>query len=393
MPTAARILWRSAQCPLRGEVTAHPAVCWWCGLPSDLTGARREIVSDTFPDRPMARARYSERVCAACAWSLSQQGAIPKAYAAKRILSLCEQGRRMQGVIDGEAGRWLALRLDNGQIGLWSTAANAKAEDGWKSEVASLRTDPRDVGVCRFLRAVPAEAIEAGSNEIFRNYHHFGGINLPWEVATDSDKSRIRHLLLSPPEGEYVAAIGDGQKHAIIYAEPGLGPYDCRVYYRPTGKTVTYEPLQLAAQLYAVEQLIAAGADDEEVVKGKYTRFALPMMAALRIAEPIVAPLRGSATLDLLLYLRRTRPELKEDIALGQSVTPPAPSMGLDAPTPQPIVEPARDEFRPAPEPEPEKPVETSLPPRGIVDAGNVSSRRSRAPKREPFGQLSLFGG
>jgi hypothetical protein len=299
-------------------------------------------------------------------------------------------------VVDGAPGRWLALRLDNGQIGLWSTvspAVSKTAELDWAKVKEDLRKDPRDVGMVLLQKIVPPEAIEPDESEKFRNYHHFGGANLPWEVATDSDRMRIRHLLLNPPEGEYVAAIGDGQKHAIIYAEPGLGPEDCRVYLRTAGKTISYVPEKLSAQLHAIEQLVVAGADDEEIVNGKYTRLAVPMMIALRIAEPIIAPVRGSATLDLLLYMRRTRAELKEDLALGQSVTSPAPSVRPDTRPPEPVVEPARDEQRSAPEPEPEKPVEKSLPTRGSADTGNARKRGSRTPEREQLGQLSLFGG
>jgi hypothetical protein len=139
------------------------------------------------------------------------------------------------------------------------------------------------------------------------------GIFLPWEVATDSNKARIREVLLSPPVGPYVAVLGDGQKHAAIYAEPGHGPVDPCVYFRPVGKNLHYDVASLAAQIRAVEQLCAAGAEDVEILSGNYARAGRDLPRTLRIAEPVIRPVRGGAMLELCLYLRRPRPVLLED--------------------------------------------------------------------------------
>jgi len=55
------------------------------------------------------------------------------------------------------AARWLVLELADGRVGLWTTGANAAADEPWTEVVAELRAAPRDVGPCRFVEAVAVE--------------------------------------------------------------------------------------------------------------------------------------------------------------------------------------------------------------------------------------------
>jgi len=396
MPTAARVLWRAAQQPLRSGVTEQAAPCWWCGLPFPWTGPV-SLVSDTFPHRQMARAPRSTRLCAACAWTLCETVALPPTQGTARIASLAAQGRRAQVSVSGApSARYLILRLASGEVGLWQASDSAKKEEAWKASTPQLREHPRDVEGIPLLHIVPIEALAPDATEKFRSYHHFGGDYLPWEVATDSDKARIRQILLSPPKGAYAAVIGDGQKHGAIYAEPGFGPVDCAVYFVPAGATLRYDPVTLATQIHAVEQLVLAGADDAHIVSGRYQRPGIAMQSALILAEPVVRPIRGSALLDLCLYFRRPRPILQEDTALAASLCPP--------PTCIRSLSPAHLELEDAPgivEPQPagrslaesgSPSMVGSVPPRRDPEPDHAGNGGGRTPEPERPRQLSLFG-
>jgi hypothetical protein len=386
MPTAARTLWRSAGCPLRPGVAAHPGACWWCGLHSDLTGSTA-LIPDTFPDRHMARARQSDRLCAACAWTLCETVVLPREYGVARVASLATQGRRAQVRVRGaDPARYLILRLDSGEVGLWQAQDSAKKEDAWKEAIPALRANPVDVPGVPYLGAVALTDLEPDATEKFRCYHHFGGDALPWEVATDSDKGRIRERLLSPPLGPYVAAIGDGQKHAVIYADPGFGPWDACVYYRPAGKSLHYQPAELAGLLEAIELLCVAGADDDEILTGRYRRGGARMLVALPLAEPVLAAVRGGALLDLALYLRRPRPVLLEDTRLVTIVAPTPPTSAGS--TGASSGEPGQCPTEPSPHRcPPVAPTVSSE--RDPGDGAAVDGARGPASERR---QLSLFG-
>ncbi len=345
MSTATRILWRSAGTPLRSGVESHAAVCWWCGL-SSLQSAPRSLVPDTFPDRPLARAKGSDWICAACAWTLCETVAIPEAQGRARIANLAAQGRRAQvRVRGGSAARYLILRLADDRIGLWQAGESAKKEEEWKAAIAELRQNPIPLPGIPFLESVVLTDLAPDATEKFRSYHHFGGAVLPWEVATDSDKARIKAILLSPPAGPYAAVIGDGQKHAAIYAEPGFGPVDCCVYFRPAHRNLRYVPAELDGLILAIEQLCVAGADDTEILSGRYQRPSPLLPRALATAEPVVARWRGGAFIDLALYLRRPRPVLLEDTTLG--LCPPPTPIGSDRSRDRRPSEPALDPLLP----------------------------------------------
>jgi len=394
MPTAARILWRSAGSPLREGVgfVAEPSHCWWCGLGGLPFGRVEGIISPDFPDRVMAKAGKSPLICAACAWTLNERARIPAAYAAKRMATLCATGRRMQGVLRGASGKWVALLLESGKIGLWSVGPTAASEDPWKKAIPALRVAPADVGPCHFLEAVDPVELEPDASEKFRNYHHFGGESLPWEVATDSDKARIRDRLFRPPVGEYVAAIGDGQKHAVIYAEPGFGPDQAAVYFRPAGLTIFYHPSRLIRLVDAVELMVAAGCDDDELVAGVYRRVSVPLILARKQTDLILSEHRGSAIFDLALYLRRTRPELKEDQALAARLCPPTPPPGPERDAPIALVDSAGNDARSGPIPEPAPSVAEPVSPRRSDQHGDDHDRDQWPVELARPRQLSLFG-
>jgi len=298
----------------------------------------------------------------------------------------------MQGVLRGVQGKWLALLLEDGQIGLWTVAGKASEEDPWKKAIPQLRKTPADVGPCRFLESVSPADLEPDATEKFRNYHHFGGVNLPWEVVTAGDKARIRELLFSPPTGEYVAVIGDGQKHGVINANPGYGPDMAAVYYLPSLQTIDYRPSRLAALVDAVELRVAAGCDDEELISGKYIKSSVSIMLAIKQTAAIFSDYHGSPIFELALFLRRARPQLKEDQTLGERIRPPAAPVRPDGICVEPTVEPARNIVRPAPSPDPAPTVGVDLHARGDRKPEDVSDRVSWPIEPPKLGQLSLFG-
>ena len=330
MNTAARLLYDAAGRPPMPGSQPVACTCWWCGLPSTVALDQDKTIPDTFGDSALARSKSSEWICTACAWTLCERVAIPKAYAARRMATIFRTGRRFQGVVCGEpAAKYLGLELAGGQIGLWSLGSNAKAEEGWTAAVSSLRSEPRDIGPCRFLRAVDAADIAPDATEKFRSYHHFGGTGLPWSIATDSDKAWIRNLLQSPPVGEWCAVIGDGKKHAAIFAQisPGAPHGIQSVYFRPLNTSIYYNPAHFAEVVTAVDLCRAAGWSDEEIRTGQQvmgtTRDLLDMIPAWMATEAILDPQRALPLMDLALYLGRPRTDLRDDPAIVAALRAP----------------------------------------------------------------------
>jgi len=330
MTTSARVLYDAAGRPPMPGAQPVASSCWWCGMPSTVALDRDKTIAGTFGDSALARSKASGWICIACAWTLCERVAIPPAYAARRMSTIFRTGRRFQGVVCGEpAAKYLGLELADGRIGLWSLGANAKAEEGWTAAVSSLRSEPRDIGPCRFLRAVDATDIAPDATEKFRSYHHFGGVNLPWSVATDSDKAWIRHLLQNPPGGAWTAVIGDGQKHAAIFARisPGAPHGIQSVYFRPLGVDIYYSPSHFAEVVAAVDLCRAAGWSDEEIQTGQQvmgtSRDILDMLPAWVATDPILGSQRGLPLIDLALYLGRPRTELRDDPAIIAALRTP----------------------------------------------------------------------
>jgi hypothetical protein len=337
IPLATWALWEAAGQPLHADAEPYAGPCWWCGLPAPGHGRpQRRAVADTFPDARFAARPDASHVCAACGWTLSERCLVlPADYAAGRLRGLYEQGRRATlSIRGGVPAKRLLLALADGTVGLWSLGKNAAAEKGWMEAREALRTEPVDVWPCAFLEAVPVGDLAAGPTEVFRNFHHYIDRSGRWQVATDSDKPTLRALLLDPPTGQpFTCVIGDGQKHATLYApactpEPG-GPV--AVYHLP--REVVYRPAELDRVLEAVEALILAGAGDEEIRADAYQpRGGLDWIRASRRWRPVVAPLRHAALLDLALYLRRPVAVLRE----SAEIPAPPPVAATPPPTPAP---------------------------------------------------------
>lgn len=294
------------------EVANHCS-CWWCGRPTNGRARHKKTtLPATFPFPLQASAPESEHLCMPCGWTLCDRVSLPHSIAVDRIRSKAEQGRRQQvSVRGGEPERWLALELADGTVGLWTCGPNAGAEKPWIDARKELREEPRDVGPCAFVEAVPYSELDAGPVEKFRSFHHLATADR-WWPCTDSDRMAIREWLLHPPPAPWVAIIGDGKKHHAIAAQL-LGAITTTddvacVYY--LGSAVYYRPAHLAGLIGAVEELVRAGASDDEIRAGSYAPRDLALSLATRAHEPTVAIVRGAPILDLALYLRRNQKEL-----------------------------------------------------------------------------------
>lgn len=399
MGGAQSLLWTAAGSPERPEtVDVPPGVrCWWCASDAGPRGCVvDDVVSDTFPDArdaaaaldrhpradgPKGRIRQVAYLCGACSWCWCERISLPASTSAAKIRARCERGARLNVKINGESAAVLALALQDGSVGLWGKGANAAAEEPWMKAAASLRTDPRDVGACRFLRSVPAESIEADASEKFRSYHH-AAVNGAWSVYTDSDKASLRVLILEPPPSPWCLVIGDGQKHRAIYGEVSPGGRGWQVVHFD-GRNVHYLPADLARSLRAVEQLFRAGADESDITAGRCPRSrsasGLPL---IRAAWPVVEPMVGSAALDLCLYLRRRREEILADGDLVKTDPTGLPTIGAVS-----VGHPALSDPTPA-DAGPTEPAATH------ADPGGDPPRHDDSRDVPGIGgQLSLFGG
>lgn len=331
--TATVLAWSGAGSPaFRDHKTASESAegaCYWCGHPigpSERVGRAVPVgwLPSTFPWHDLAAVPSSPIVCEACAWSMSQRAALPVDYARERIARKAEQARREQVAVPGEdeATIRLLLRLDDGRIGLWSKGPNARSEAALVEAAAELRAAPRDVGVCRYLGAWPIEDLTPGTTRM-QAFHHFATPDR-WWPCTDTDRGAIRAWLLSPPDGPWVGAIGDGKKHALPGALVSGGGLPVVTYQ---GDAIAYDPDDLAALIAAWEALIVAGASDEEIASGRYARGGLAWTVAWRTHDPILAPHRGGPLLALVSYLRRNRKELADGLPAdpGPGAGPPAP--------------------------------------------------------------------
>ena len=309
-------LWEAAGRPRPADGVPSTDPCWWCGRPSPgWARPRRRAIAKTFPDARLARAPDSDVLCAPCGWTLLERIALPAWFAAPRIAMKAKVGRRATVSIgDAPAERYLLLEIEkDGRIGVWSPGPNAKAEAPWHARKQELRKTPESVGVCEFLGLYPIEVLRPAAAEKFRCYHHAVHRNGAWWVGSDSDKPTIRDLLLHPPQRRWACVIGDGKKHAAIYAPASDGRHGLqRVYLQ--GRVVSYTPEDLRQILRAVEDLVRLGTRDDEIRSGQYVPRPDPeWMATWRSHRGRLILLRRSGLLDLALYLRRPVAALRED--------------------------------------------------------------------------------
>lgn len=322
-PSVTRLLWEAAGRPTDTTGTdkqpdAYRCTerCWWCGQPAPGWARPKSALTDTFPWPIEAAVPDSPHLCMPCGWTLCDRVRLPHDYAVARIQSKAQQGRRQIVSLRGGAPeRWLTLELADGTVGLWTCGPNAASEKPWSDATKTLRNEPRDVGPCRFVEAVPYADLDAGPVEKFRSFHHFATRNR-WWPCTDTDRAEIRAWLLDPPEPPWVAIIGEGKKHHAVAAQlldAVTTTNDLCCVYR-LEQAVYYRPTDLARLIAAVEGLILAGARDEEIASGDYRgRASIDWLRALRDYEPTVAEVRGGPIVDLALYLRRNAKELRNE--------------------------------------------------------------------------------
>ncbi len=317
-------LWDAAGRPNPADGAPSTAPCWWCGRASP--GWARPLkrsVAKTFPDSRLARAPESSVVCAPCGWTLLEKLALPGWFAAPRIAMKAKAGRRATISIGGApAERYLLLEIErDGRIGVWSTGPNAKSEAPWHARKQELRKTPESVGVCEFVGFYPIDVLRPAPTEKFRCYHHAVHRNGAWWVGSDSDKPTIRDLLLDPPRRRWACVIGDGKKHAAIYAPASDGRNgEQQVYLK--GRVVGYRPADLARILGVVEHLVRLGTRDEELRTGRYVPRPDPeWLSTWRTHRAELMALRNSGLLELALYLRRPVAALRED----PDADPPSP--------------------------------------------------------------------
>ncbi len=317
IPTAAALLWCGAGRPTVPGVVAATGRCWWCASAVAGRGLPVSDLPDTFADRHLAACPGAAALCAACAWSISSSVRLPPELADAGLAKVLARGGRAKVEVRGRPPvRYLVLRLHDGRIGLWSTASrNAGEEQPWDDAVDELRVAPRNVGPCHLVDVVTDGDIGTGT-AFFRNYHHLGTARVWRPVPNDAaGKLAIRRWLLDPPAEPWACVIGDGQKQCAMRTPVSDGDA-CVVGL--VGVEVRYAPPALRRWLDAYEDLIAAGADDDAIVSGRYAASGAALALAARRHEPVIDPIRGSARLDLCAFLRRPRKELTHaDAAAG----------------------------------------------------------------------------
>lgn len=320
--TPTRLLWEAAGRPTdttdtpghRDAVQVPGARCWWCAQPAPDGWARPvSCLADTFADRPNAALPSSPWLCLPCGWTLCDRVALPQAIGEAKIRARAARGGRLIVSLRGApAARVLVLELHSGQVGLWRVTGNAASDADWLAAVERLRAAPEPLGEHDLLDVVSYSELSPEATEKFRSYHHFAHSSR-WWPCTIADRQEIRAWLLSPPAPPWVGVIGDGQKHDAIEAtrlDAITQPGDtlCTVLYRRA--VVRYQPAALSRLVDAIEALIVAGANDDEIRSGQYAPRGVPLLLAVRAHEPVVQPWRGGAGLDLALYLRRPRAAL-----------------------------------------------------------------------------------
>lgn len=135
-----------------------------------------------------------------------------------------------------------------------------------------------------------------------RNYSHFI-VDGQWIALSKGDKRTMRDLLARQPEAAILAV--SGQKHIIFRARPGWWQFE-EQRLRPF-------PAELERLLPVVEQLYDGGFAKTDIESGRYPqhrilRFGVP---AWQTAEASIRPLRGTARLELALFLAQR--EEKDD--------------------------------------------------------------------------------
>lgn len=325
---ATHLLWRAADYPLPPNAVPAHGVCWWCASGLDtvpLTGPAMGVPLSTMPDTFLdalgrdAGMRTSPHLCPACAWTLSDAVCLPPSVGSPllhRALAGDQEhpGRISVAVGDEAPARRLVTWVGpDERVGVWERPGKAADEAAWVAARSDLRANPRDVGPARYLGAFDGNDLACKVGGKFRNFIPFATASGRWEMWTKADKVRIRAVLLSPPRERWTLAIGDGQKHAAIYARVSDGSQRAQVVYFDGG-LVYYTPDVLSGLLDAVERLLTLGARREAIESGCYP-VAVAARPTAQTSERTVRRHRGGPLLGLALWLatKNEQPTIEEN--------------------------------------------------------------------------------
>lgn len=333
MRTAAEILWFGAGRPEVADVVDCPASadCWWCGHSCDGHARPLSSLPPTFPAPQRAALPLSQWLCRACGWSMCETVSLPASVSQARLELKARAGRRATVAISGEpASKRLILQLNNGEIGIWESPSGVSSFEGSTPDTETLRRVPQDATaiskgrlgdrpfVCEFLGAYPLDALSDGASggsgtEKFRTYHHLGTCSR-WLPCTDGDKTIIRQWVLNPPDEPWACMIFDGKKHGVVFAQPSQAASEGIQSIFFQGDQVEYDPATLRRQVAGIETLMLAGAGEDDITSGRYSmaQGGVDLLLLIREHEPALRPLRGTAGMDLAMYLRRSRKELSD---------------------------------------------------------------------------------
>lgn len=147
-----------------------------------------------------------------------------------------------------------------------------------------------------------------------RTYSHFV-VDGKWLRFTKANKDKMREILFSPPQGEWLAVISDsGQKHIIFRAAPSFGN-DCRVQFEE--RQISFKSDSLRETYEKIDALYQGGFSKGEIESGNYSsnrimKFGLSKFQAL---EREIISLRGSALFELAVFLTTKKGESEDGAA------------------------------------------------------------------------------
>ena len=306
--TATEIIYEAAGAPaVESQEQVTGADCYWCGQP--ILGLARPLksLSATFADAAgkWAAAPESSHLCAACGWVISDKICLPLRVAERMLDKALAGNGRLSFARYGVAERAL-VALDAGALTVWGRP-KAKVEKAWD---AAGRTDVPGIE-CWGIYSRPDAISRVGGK--FRNFISYADDSGIWEMYTKAERPQILARLLEPHQGLWTMAIGDGQKHAAIYAPVSDGTVEIQSVFLQGHGQVVYSPDDLRDCLDAVERLVFAGATNDEIEAGKYKgRATMSWRLAYTTHEPTLRMYRGFGILPLALWLRRSVKDLRE---------------------------------------------------------------------------------
>lgn len=163
-----------------------------------------------------------------------------------------------------------------------------------------------------FSEAVPMAGRDKPQR--LRNYSHIVQ-NGVWQCLSKAQKAEMRAALCQPPAGPWLGVIAvSGQKHIIFRAPVAEGRDNAVIQVEEA--RVAYAPDDLAALATAVTTLLNLDFSKAEIADGHYLthRIARAGLAVWREHEERIRPRRGTALLDLAVFLAQKETTNDRDI-------------------------------------------------------------------------------